>query len=290
MRIQLIHNPASGTHDPQRVEALAAAFRAAGATVLPGLSSPQHACRVDARAHRIVVVGGDGTVRHVAASIRASGRELPLAVYPGGTVNLLHRELGSPTEPAAFARMVMAADAPSPAFAAHGTHGDCLVCASIGPDSHAVAALSEPLQRALGRLAYVMAFLGVLWRWPRPRLQLCVDGEQWAAEAVFIAKGRFYAGPWSFAPEARVEAPVLHVVALPRLTRWVFLRFALALLRGLPPPAALCRTAMCREICIDAAPGSPAPPLQADGDLLGTTPARFTVGMQPYGVCRSDPG
>lgn len=286
MRIHLIHNPTSSSHDSHRLKALEAAFTAAGAEVVQGISSPLQACRIDDRADRVVVVGGDGTVRHVVAAIRASARTLPLAIYPGGLVNLLHRELQSPTEPAAFAEMALAGQTVHPAFAAMSGAGDFLACASVGPDSHAVAALSETLKRRIGRFAYVFAFLGVLWRWPRPRLQLRVDGEPWTAEAVFIAKGRYYAGPWSFAPDARVESPLLHVVALPRLTRGVFLRFALALLLGRAPPASICRSASCREITIETAPGSPAVPLQADGDLQGSTPVRIALDTEPYRVCR----
>lgn len=285
MRIQLIHNPASGSHDPRRVDALRTALQAAGAEVIDGLSSPAQPCRIDRTADRVVVIGGDGTVRHVVAAIKASGLDIPLAIYPGGTVNLLHRELLSPTDPAGFAHMVCADGAIRPHYAAHCGAGRFLACASIGPDSYAVAALSERLKHLIGRLAYLVAFLNVLWRWPRPQLRLRIDGREQAAEAVFVAKGRFYAGPWSFAPAARLDAPTLQVVALPRLTRWIFFSFMLALLLGRRLPARHCVETTCRELLIDSA--TPVP-LQADGDAQGETPVALRLDPQAYSLCRPD--
>jgi diacylglycerol kinase family enzyme len=162
-----------------------------------------------------------------------------------------------------------------------------LACASVGPDSAAVTALSEPLKRVIGRLAYVVAFLGVLWRWPRPKLRLRAVGIDLPCEAVFVAKGRYYAGPWSFAPAARLDAQRVHVVAIEHLTRWNFLRFMVFLL--LHRPLAGRQGFACFEtdsLNIECATGAP---LQADGDAAGACPATIAVLPAPTVFARAAP-
>jgi hypothetical protein len=45
-----------------------------------------------------------------------------------------------------------------------------LACASVGPDSRAVAEVSLALKRRIGKLAYAAAFGRILFDWRRPRI------------------------------------------------------------------------------------------------------------------------
>jgi diacylglycerol kinase family enzyme len=53
---------------------------------------------LDAGARRVVVLGGDGTVRTIARLLL--GRHVPIGIVPLGTANLLARDLGLPLAPA----------------------------------------------------------------------------------------------------------------------------------------------------------------------------------------------
>ncbi len=269
--VQLFVNPNAGSASRRRVDALVGAFEAAGARVVLSRDRRDRA-EVAAEATHICAVGGDGTLRHVAAAIGRAGRPLPLSIYPAGTVNLLARECGYPLDPAAFARRVLAGPT--------RTHHSGLIgatpfftCASVGPDSYAVAALSPRLKRSIGRLAYGWSFLTLLVRWPRPRLRVVhADGET-LCEAVYIAKGRLLAGPWSFAPDAAVGDPLFHVVTLERASRLLYLRFLWRLVTTKPVatlPGATHFTCTTLRIEGDA-------PLEADGDIVGQLPVEIRI-------------
>ena len=276
--VQLFHNPASGSFSPARIAALAAAFEAEGARVLRS-ESLRYVPVLDPAATHVCIAGGDGTVRHVAMMLARTGASVPVGVWPAGTINLIAREGGAPRVLTRFARDLLAGTAPRDHYLVTLGETMFLACASVGPDSFSVAALSDALKRRIGRLAYAAAFLGVLWRWPRPALRLDADGRAIACEAVYVAKGRFFAGPWSFAPAARVSDGLLHVVALRRARRRDFLLFCLDMLTGRDPGRRANAIAFtCRDLAIEC--NAPVP-VQADGDVVDCCPVRLAVHPVP---------
>jgi diacylglycerol kinase (ATP) len=281
--VQLFYNRTSGGHCPNRLAALRAGFEARGAKVLLSECGPAHPIEVGEETSHVCAVGGDGTLRHVALALARCGRRLPLSVYPAGTVNLVHRERLFPLDPAGHALRLLAED--SGALLHPASLGDSffLACASVGPDSRAVAEVSLELKARIGRLAYAWALVRILFDWRRSPIRLAWDGGAIDCEAFYVAKGRYFAGPWSFAPEADVGAPLLHVVALATARRRDFARFALALWRGrrvdsLPGVTAFTCTALTAE--------AEAPlPVQADGDPAGTLPVSIELHGEALSLC-----
>jgi diacylglycerol kinase family enzyme len=277
--VQLVANPAAGGHCAHRLAAVAEAFEHAGAEVVRSECGPHCSFEVDPRAGHVCVLGGDGTMRHVALAASRCGRPLQLSFYPAGTINLLHREAGCDLDPSSFAARALRAIEPRRHYAAVLDDELFLTCASVGPDSDAVARLSPGLKRRIGRLAYAVAFLRTVITWQRKEIILCHDGHALRCEAFYVAKGRFFAGPWSFAPAARVTEPVLHVVALKKATRRNFLRFIFAMMRGTPidrVPGAVCFT--CTALSAEC--GTPLP-VQADGDIAATLPVEIRLRDEP---------
>ena len=280
--VQVIANPSAGRHKARRIGKLVAALEALGATVHYtecGRSPPP--IREDAT--HVCVAAGDGTVRHVAGMVARAGHAVALSIYPAGTINLLAREAGYPADPAAFARLVLSSEPRRKHYPVTLGDGYFFACAGVGPDSFAVARVSSRLKRAIGRLAYGAAILGVLASWPRHRIVLNCGDAEIACEAFYVAKGRYYAGRWSFAPKARLDEPLLHVVALRTARRCDYARFVWALLRG-GDVAALRNVAIltCTSLTATA---EAALPLQADGDIVGELPATMTVGEAPLVFC-----
>lgn len=276
--VQLFSNPASGSYSARRLRALREAFEAQGATVIETI------CRADApviaeEADHICVAGGDGTVRDIVNALARNGRPVGLSNYPMGTINLLAREARYPADPRMFVQRLYADQPDRSHFPVTVGDGLFIVCASVGPDSAAVARISPRLKKLVGRLAYVAAILPVLIRWSRPRIKLDVDGRVIACEAFYVAKGRYFAGPWSFAPGARVDQPKLHLVAFERMRRRDFAAFAWALLWRRPIER-LTGTTCLTCTALSAESESPLP-LQADGDILARLPVTIKLAETP---------
>jgi diacylglycerol kinase family enzyme len=231
----------------------------------------------------VCALGGDGTVRHVALALARSGRAIPLSIYPTGTVNLLHREIGAPLDLDLHAQRVLSGSGRGVLYSVDINDTHFLACASVGPDSRAVASVSLALKRRVGKLAYAWALVRLLFRWERQQLTLRFDDRLVSCEAFYVAKGRFFAGPWSFAPGARLDEPLLHVVALETASRRDYARFAWAIYRGrridaLPGITAFTCTAFTAK--------AEAPlPVQADGDIVATLPICVRLRADPITLC-----
>jgi diacylglycerol kinase family enzyme len=274
--IQLFLTPTPDASVLARVEALSRALGAKGIGVILTKSGFDPLV-IDEGADHVCAVGGDGTLRHVVEAARKLDRSIGASVYPVGTVNLVAKEYAYPSAPEAFAARLASGLLSERHFAS--VNGlPILACASIGPDSYAVEAVSPRLKRWCGRSAYLIALAGLLVRWPRTKMTLRHDGQQTECEAVYIAKGRFFAGPWSIAPEASGASPVLHVVALPVASRLLYLRFAWSIFRHRPHDLAGVERFTCNALTIE---GAPATPLQSDGDILAHLPATIRMEEEP---------
>jgi diacylglycerol kinase (ATP) len=268
-RVQIVFNPSSGSFSRVRLDALAAAWADAGFSPILSESSAAVTYVPDMFAAHICVAGGDGTLRHVYTRLATEAVLPPLSVYPMGTINLVARELGMPRDAKAFVRKTVSAPA-SPFIPGYINGSLFMACASIGPDSFAVANVSERIKRRLGRLAYGMALFRLLGRWQRLRLTVSANGLIHTGEALYIAKGRYFAGPWSFAPHADVSDERLHIIILKTARRRDFLAFSWAMVTG--------QTAKMKGVyqfsCTALEWVSDRPcPIQTDGDLAytGTT-------------------
>lgn len=280
-RVQILFNAAGGRCSPQRVARVADALRARGAAVT--LTETGHAPPEIAEVDHVCVIGGDGTLRYVAHALAQLDRPPPLSAYPGGTVNLLAREWDGGACADAFATRVLAQQR-RPHFPIEmDGRGLFLACAGVGCESAAVAGVSLPLKRRLGRVAYAWSALRLLARWRPPAIRLMLDGRVLTCGGFHVAKATYYAGPWRLASRALGPEPLMEVVLLTRARRRDLIRFWWTLARG-RPVARLpnVEVVACRELHAEAdAPW----PVQADGDLVGTLPLTLRVAAVPLYFC-----
>lgn len=277
--VQLFANPLSGTYSPRRIAALRAGFEAAGAEVIESETSAANPPQIDVRATHVCVAGGDGSVRHVARALVGGGHQVPLAHYPLGTINLLAREAGYHPNPQRFAARFLSTGERRRHYTGALAEEMFLCCASAGPECAAIRGYSPALKRRFGRLAYGVSLLRALRGWERHKLTVTADGHAVECEAVYIAKGRFFAGPFSFAPAARLTDELLHVVTLGTARRRDYLLFLLdLLLRRDPGKRERNRSFTARELAID---GPAHVEVQADGDLVASLPLTATASAEP---------
>jgi diacylglycerol kinase (ATP) len=274
LRIALVYNPASSEARLARIAELANVLEARGHW-LSRHDSGNFDCARDARgADLICICGGDGTAGMV---VEAQADRLalpPLAIFPCGTINLLARELGYPRDAVGFARRIGNGAKPRSSPLAFAGERPFLACASIGVDALAVAGLSVTLKARIGRLAYVLALARQLWSWPRPQLSITADGERISAEALFLMRGSFYAGPWTLDPRAGLFSDRLHLLCLPRARRRDIALLAIYALSGARRLPRGWRLKAANDVTVAAEAGIP---VQADGDIIGAAPLRFRL-------------
>jgi diacylglycerol kinase family enzyme len=277
--VQILFNPEAGTYSARRIERLRKALEKAGATTILFESSSKSKAIMDPRATHLCVAGGDGTLRHAIAALRAASSAIPVAQYPAGTINLVAREAEYPRNPTKFAKRLLASANLRTHYTASFNDETFLTCASIGPECRAISNLSAGLKRRLGRSAYAVAFIQSLFHWRRAKLRVQIDGHEYSCEAVYIAKGRYFAGPWSFAPAATLTDDLLHVIMLETARRRDFFTFVLDVMRGCRPEKRRGVAALtCRHLAINGGAGEEA---QADGDIIGTLPAEIRSSATP---------
>jgi diacylglycerol kinase family enzyme len=272
--VDLVYNPVSGSFSQAHCEALREALKEEGFSVTM-MPTTAEGAQLSGAAQLVCVHGGDGTLRDTVHALGDAAADVPLAVAPSGTINLVARELGYLREPRQFARQVAAAWAKGrDAFVEAPLYrlGEMPIvsCLSIGPDSHAVARVSGKLKQRIGRYAYVVAMVQQMREWPRNKMIVrgeLVTGEDFCceAEAAIVSSAALYAGPFRLSPEAALDADAVELITLERSTRLGTMLLSLAVMLRLPVDRfAKAQIRTCRRIEFDRC----VTPVQVDGDHM----------------------
>ena len=272
--LDLVYNPVSGSFSQAHLDALAAALGGEGFAVSL-MPTTAEGAKLSGTAELVCVHGGDGTLRDTVQALGDRAGEVPLAVAPSGTINLVARELGYARKPSDFARQVAEGWAKGSGAWVHAPLyrlGDMPIvsCLSIGPDSHAVARVSGKLKKRIGRYAYVVAMVQQMREWPRNAMSVrgeLASGEAFEceAEAAIVSGAALYAGPFQLSPEAALAADAVELITLERSTRLSTMLLSLAVMLRLPLDRfAKAQIRSCRRIEFDRC----VTPVQVDGDHM----------------------
>ena len=288
-RLLIVRNPgARRAPSEAALEEGAAPLRRAGWEVeLRSTETAGHATAIAAEAAAagvdvVVAAGGDGTVHEVVNGL--AGSESALAVVPAGTANVWAKESGTPGNVArALAWIATARRAPIDLgrVAATGAPERCfLLMCSAGFDAEVVRRVGEGTwrKRRLGRAWYMAAGVALGLRARPTAARIAVDGVELERELLFLVAGntRLYGGLVRLTDAALADDGLLDVCVFSGRGLWGHMRLLARGLRG-----GLHRRAggdidyvRGAEVRIDAAR-----PLavQADGELVGETPATLSV-------------
>jgi YegS/Rv2252/BmrU family lipid kinase len=126
----------------------------------------------------VVIAGGDGTVRVVCAEL--AGTDIPVAVLPAGTGNLLARNLGISLDlDAALAELLDGTERRIDSVQIEGdelTTDRFVVMAGFGLDAAIIADAPDDLKKRVGWAAYVVSTIKNL-NHPSVRVEITVDDQ-----------------------------------------------------------------------------------------------------------------
>ena len=230
----------------------------------------RHADAVD----RVVVAGGDGSLNAAAPGLIDTG--LPLGILPGGTANDLARTLGLPADMAGAARVIAAGR--TRAIDVGEVNGKPFFnVASLGMSASLADRLSRETKRRWGRLAYALTATEVLiGARPFSAVIRADDGEEIAVRTLQIAvgNGRHYGGGMVVAETAEIDDRRLDLYSLEFEDVWKLPLMALAFREGRHGLVDEVRTLSGQGFEIRTRRPMP---VNADGEIVTTTPAVFRV-------------
>ncbi|NUP70560.1 MAG: diacylglycerol kinase family lipid kinase [Gemmatimonadaceae bacterium] len=281
-RVLLIANPAS-RRGGQLERAALRAFRVAGASCdVARTERSGHAAEIARSRGRdydvVFTLGGDGTAMEVAGALAWSG--IPIGVLAGGTGNLLGRALGIPR---AVGRAIPALLEGSIRQIDLGVvlGHRFAVAAGVGIDSAMVQETPRWMKRRLGVLAYTImatkAALRAVVRGKYFQVRVEADGEvieRRAAAVMFANFGAILEDRISFGPDIAVDDGVLDccIFSPSDLNDAMRIMWRVTRRDFRPDRSILYKKGTRFRVTTD-----PVLTLQADGELLGPTPADITV-------------
>lgn len=275
----VIHNPTAGWRRQRYFQRVVEALRSLGCGVTvrttgkPGdaedFAAAADGCDV------LVVAGGDGTINEALNGL--AGKDIPLAVIPLGTANVLAWELKLPRAPDALARTI--AFGPSAQGWLGRANGRAFaLMLGAGFDASVVASVDPHVKRWLRQGAFVLASLITALRFGQRRYRVEIDGARHEAATVVVAKGHRYGGRFILARPARLWEPAFQVCLFERSGPLAVLRYGFGFLTGRLDRLRGFHILPARHVRISAQDGEA---VQADGELLTRLPVEITLDPRP---------
>jgi YegS/Rv2252/BmrU family lipid kinase len=302
-RVALIYNPESGQYSARRAKALrsiVAVLREAGVeadaleTDAPGSARTLAKTAMRNGYDTVIACGGDGTVHEALQAL--VGSDVALGVAPLGTANALAQNLGLGRSPVNAVRKLLTATptkVPVGRIFYHdkaGVERSCYftVAAGIGADALLMANMDPGLKRRLGYALYLIEATRIWATNPFPLFSAAFSmngtGETRNADIsqLLAVRIRSFGGVLgTLAPGATLTNDKLNLITFRTRNRFRYLRFLLAVVAGrhtfsdqvelLEATAVQCQVPNGSKKTIY---------VEADGEVLGSLPARMEVAPQ----------
>lgn len=236
----IVYNPGGGaalwqprTHAALRVLRSLPGTHVLVQTEKADMVGPVRRALAGAEFHQIVACGGDGTVGACATAL--AGRDIPIAIIPTGTTNVLAHELGLPTHAVEAARLLRSG-MKRVRFRLWNVNGRPMVLQlGVGFDGQLIARTPRAVKRALGFAGVVASALrhGVTFDFPELRVQGVLENgadHTSMATSVMVANAQRWAGPQLTVPGADPSDDLIDVLLLTYRNFGQLARFWLAIL------------------------------------------------------------
>jgi YegS/Rv2252/BmrU family lipid kinase len=188
----------------------------------------------------VIACGGDGTLNEVVNGLagRQNGHRVPLALLPGGTANILAKELGIPWDIPGATRKLLQCDVKEIALGLATPLGQperkkyFLSVAGAGPDGMIVYSVDLELKARVGILAYWYQGAREVLRYRFPHFRVLAEGRQIDATLVVIGRTKNYGGPFKITTEADLYEDQFEVMALTTRSGFRYLSYLPTLWMG----------------------------------------------------------
>ncbi|HSW39064.1 MAG TPA: diacylglycerol kinase family protein [Acidobacteriota bacterium] len=279
MRLSIIVNPVAGggralkkirhyirhwTHPDWKVELMLTSRSNHAGELAAGL--------LDRPPDLLAVCGGDGTFNEVASGL--SDPPFPLAILPGGTANVLARELGIPLDPVKALLIALRGKVRQVDLGEFGRESarKFILFTGIGFDAAAVCRVNPSLKDRLGMGAYVFAIIKCLHSYPFPEFSVTAGSKRFIATSCLACNARSYGGGLLFCPDADMEDGLLDVLVVEGIHRLGLASLLFHAWLGRAKNPEWVHRFRAKEIIIE---GERSIPAQIDGEFLGVLPSRI---------------
>jgi len=218
----------------------------------------------------VVAAGGDGTVSDVLDGL--VGSRVPLGIVPTGTGNLIARDLDIPTSAEDAVGLIAGAHRTRRIDAMRIGKRVFILNVSVGVSASVIRGTSAKYKNRFGRVAYVWSVISKLFTLKPRRLVVGVDGvahEYHAIEVAIMNCGILSKMLYPKGPDVRMDDGHLDVLVLGLRTARDYPRYLFGLITARPGDLLSRFIKSERAITIQ---GDMPLTVQADGDIIGTTP------------------
>jgi len=282
----IIYNPMSGRPGRRAAEALEMqqllSARGIDADIQP-TNGPGDATRLARQAisqarELIICYGGDGTINEVVQTMALGPASL--AVWAGGTSNVVARDLDLPFSAGKLADVIAAGKTIRVSLGVASSEGSSdgrryfLMMAGIGLDASVARGVNPRLKRRAGELAYWLSGIRHLISWTPELFTIEADNKSFDSTFTVIGKGKGYGGQMVLTPGARLKDPEFELFILPPLSNnFSYLKALMACLRG-RPERTQATIIKARKVRANTNNNSW---VELDGELIGQLPMTFEV-------------
>jgi YegS/Rv2252/BmrU family lipid kinase len=241
----------------------------------------------------VLVCGGDGTINEVINGL--AGSRVALGLLPGGTANMLAREVGLPLNPVRAAvelsrwapRRIPLGKATwcSEKASINGTAAQkeqatryFMTVAGIGYDAHVVYKLSLQMKSSWGVAGYVAEALRQAFRYPFQGFFCRTDdGPDRIATFAVAQRARNYGGWLHLTPEARFFDDWFNLCLFKSHNRARYFLYAAVVLAHKHLHLGDVELVQTRKLCCAARDAGETIRFELDGELVGSLPATFEI-------------
>ena len=298
----LIYNPIAGRRPAQRageIRQVAEILRKMGmelevsATSGPGAASRLARKAATRHTDAVLVCGGDGTINEVINGL--AGSQVPIGLLPGGTANMLAREIGIPLNPvraaAEFSRWsprripLGKATWCADGVATNGALAQneqptryFMSVAGIGYDAYVVYKLSPQMKSSWGVAGYIMEALRQAFRYPfQGFICRADDGPQRIATFAAAQRAGNYGGWLHLTPEARFLDDRFTVCLFKSHNRVRYFLYAALVVARQHLHLGDVELVEARRLCCAPQVSGETIRFELDGELVGALPATFEI-------------